>query len=176
MSVVFQYLMIKLPPFNFVLKWFGKKLGSNTAELVKVGDSYIKIRGYFITHHNLHHLEASYLDRVQIGRHMVSGIHGINSDMFHDSPIVEEYDGLLDEVRVVFHEWTSRPSVFSTSKGIFWMFWLVLFRINSIAVLFQHIRVIKDRENLYKLAPEMTFVSSKNLNFEESKNMSILSQ
>ncbi|MBF2067345.1 MAG: hypothetical protein IGS39_23445 [Calothrix sp. C42_A2020_038] len=159
--------MLKPPPFNFVLKWLGKRLGSNTAELVKIDDNYIKIRGYLITYHDLHHLEASYLDRVLIGRHMVSGIHGIDSDMFHDSPIVEEYDGLLDEVRVVFHEWVSRPSLFTTIKGLFWMFWLTLFGINSIAVLFRHMKVMKNRENLYKLAERMTFVSSDKVNYEE---------
>ncbi|MBW4668525.1 MAG: hypothetical protein KME60_14130 [Cyanomargarita calcarea GSE-NOS-MK-12-04C] len=156
--------MINPPPCLLTLKWFGKILGSNTADFVKIGDKYLKIRGYFITYHDLHHLEASCLDRVQIGRHMVSGIHGINSDMFHDSPIVEEYDGILDEIRVVFHQWISRPSLFTTLKGIFWMFWIILYGLNSIAIVFRLVRASKHREDFYKLAENMIFVSSNEFN------------
>lgn len=74
---------------------------------------------------------------------MVSGIHGINSPILHDSPIIEEYDGILDEARVAIHEWLTRLSIFSSFKLIFWIFWLITQRINPIAVIIRHARSMK---------------------------------
>ena len=122
----------------------------------------IKVRGCWLEYHDLYHLEVACLERIQIGKYMVSGIHGLNIPMFHESPIVEEYGGLLDEVRVAFHEWLTRPSIFNTIKAISWMGWLVSRGINPIAVLIRHIKVLKGREYTLLLAQNMTFVCLKN--------------
>ncbi|NJL10056.1 MAG: hypothetical protein HC908_07475, partial [Calothrix sp. SM1_7_51] len=81
--------------------------------------------------------------------YLVSGIHGINSPVLHDFPIIEEYDGILDEARVAIHEWLTRPSIFNTLKFIGWMFWLVTQKINPISVLISHIRVL-NKNIIYK--------------------------
>ncbi len=103
-----------------------------------------------------------------MGKYQVSGIHGINSPIFHDSPIIEEYDGLLDEARVAFHEWLTRASFFNTIKLIGWIFWLITQRINPIQVLINHLQVLNrdisfiPRENkswgiqVFKKIPDLT--------------------
>lgn len=118
----------------------------------------IKVRDCWLEYHDLYHLEVACLERIQIGKHKVSGIHGLNIPLFHDSPIVAEYGGLLDEVRVAFHEWLTRPSIFNTIKAISWMVWLVLRGINPIAVLIRHIKVMKGPEHFLLLAQNMTFI------------------
>ena len=143
-----------------------KILGCTSAKPIKLGDYLIKVRGHSLEYHDLYHLEVSCLERIQIGKHKVSGIHGINIPLFHDSPIVKEYSGLLDEVRVAFHEWLTRPSIFNTIKAISWMGWLVSRGINPIAVLIRHIKVLKGREYTLLLAQNMTFVCLK----ERSQN------
>lgn len=133
-------------------------LGCISSERVRIGNYMIKVRGHWLDYHDLYHLEVACLARIQIGKDKVSGIHGLNVPMFHDSPIVEEYSGLLDEVRVAFHEWLTRPSIFNTLKAISWMVWLVLQGINPIAVLIRHLKVLKPREHFLLLAQNMNFV------------------
>ena len=135
-----------------------KILGCVSSEPVKLGNYIIKVRDCPLEYHDLYHLEVACLERILIGEHKVSGIHGLNLPMFHDSPIVVEYGGLLDEVRVAFHEWLTRPSIFNTIKAISWMIWLVLKGINPIAVLIRHIKVLKGREHFLLLAQNMTFI------------------
>ena len=135
-----------------------KILGCVSSEPVKLGNYMIKVRDCPLEYHDLYHLEVACLERILIGEHKVSGIHGLNLPMFHDSPIVVEYGGLLDEVRVAFHEWLTRPSIFNTIKAISWMVWLVSRGINPIAVLIRHIKVLKPREHFLLLAQNMTFI------------------
>lgn len=137
---------------------FRKILGCISAERIQIENYRIKVRGYWLEYHDLYHLEVSCLERIQIGKHKVSGIHGLNVPLFHDSPIVPEYGGLLDEVRVAFHEWLTRPSIFNTMKAISWMVWLVSQGINPIAVLIRHIKVLKGREHFLMLTQKMTFI------------------
>ena len=139
-----------------------KILGCVSPERVKLGNYMVKVRDCWLEYHDLYHLEVACLERILIGEHKVSGIHGLNLPMFHDSPIVVEYGGLLDEVRVAFHEWLTRPSIFNTIKAISWMGWLVSRGINPIAVLIRHIKVLKGREYTLLLAQNMTFVCLKN--------------
>ena len=138
-----------------------KILGCVSSEPVKLGNYIIKVRDCPLEYHDLYHLEVACLERILIGEHKVSGIHGLNLPMFHDSPIVVEYGGLLDEVRVAFHEWLTRPSIFNTIKAISWMVWLVSQGINPIAVLIRHIKVLKAREHFLLLAQNMTFIHLK---------------
>ena len=138
-----------------------KILGCVSSEPVKLGNYMIKVRDCPLEYHDLYHLEVACLERILIGEHKVSGIHGLNLPMFHDSPIVVEYGGLLDEVRVAFHEWLTLPSIFNTIKAISWMVWLVSQGINPIAVLIRHIKVLKAREHFLLLAQNMTFIHLK---------------
>ena len=138
-----------------------KILGCVSSEPVKLGNYIIKVRDCPLEYHDLYHLEVACLERILIGEHKVSGIHGLNLPMFHDSPIVVEYGGLLDEVRVAFHEWLTQPSIFNTIKAISWMVWLVSQGINPIAVLIRHIKVLKAREHFLLLAQNMTFIHLK---------------
>lgn len=119
-----------------------KLLGCISKDPVNLGGMGICLHGDTLSYHDLYHLEVSCLERIQMGKYQVSGIHGINSPMFHDSPIVEEYDGLLDESRVAFHEWLTRISLFNTLKLIGWCFWLITQGINPIAVLVNHVKVL----------------------------------
>lgn len=104
----------------------------------------IMIRDMPLCNHDLYHLEVAQLGRIWIGKHLVSGVHGINSPMLHDSPIVAEYDGILDEVRVAFHEFMLRTSIYNTFKLLAWMLWLLLYGVNPIAVFWQHYVSLKD--------------------------------
>jgi hypothetical protein len=137
-------MAILIPPSK-VLKRIPirEALGCISKKIVKEGDKPVEVRGFLLCYHDLYHLEISCMERIQIGRYKVSGIHGINSPMFHDCPIVVEYNGLLDEARVAFHEWLTRRSTFNTIKVLCWMGWLTSQGINPIAVLNRHIRVIK---------------------------------
>jgi hypothetical protein len=122
--------------------WLKKSLGCISKDRVKIGDTQINIHNDLLCNHDLYHLEVSCLPRIQMGKYQVSGIHGINSPIFHDTTIVEEYNGLLDEARVAFHEWLTRTSVFNTLKLIGWMLWLLIQGINPISVLINHFRVL----------------------------------
>lgn len=104
----------------------------------------IMIRDEPLCNHDLYHLEVAQLERIQIGKHLVSGVHGIDSPIMHDSPIIAEYDGILDEVRVAFHEFMLRTSIYSTFKLIAWMFWLLFRGISPIGVFWQHYVSLKN--------------------------------
>lgn len=117
-----------------------RRMGRNCADPVKIAGYPLKLRGEFVSYHNLYHFEISQLERILIGKAMVSGIHGFYSHMFHDSPIEGEYEGVLDEARLAVHEWMTRPSFYNTLKLINWIFWFISRGINPFAVIFRHAR------------------------------------
>lgn len=101
----------------------------------------------FMYQHDLYHLEVSKLERIQIGKYYVSGIHGINSPVFHSNPIKSEYPGLLDEVRVAYHEWITKTSIFNTFKLLVWMGWLTVQEINPLAVFWRHYQSLNKQQH-----------------------------
>ena len=113
-------------------------LGCISTKLVTNRNEIVKVRSLPLCQHDLYHLEVAQLERIQIGKYLVSGIHGINSPILHETPIIEEYDGILDEVRVAFHEFIVKTSIYNTVKIIVWMGWLILCRINPVAVFIRH--------------------------------------
>ena len=124
------------------IPWLKKIFCYSARDLAMSANSPVIVRGYHICNHDLYHLEISHLERIQIGKHMVSGIHGINSPIFHDVPITEEYESFLDEARVAFHEWLTRTSLINTVKAFLWVNWLILNGINSFAVLYRHYKTL----------------------------------
>ena len=104
----------------------------------------VEIRNIPLSHHDLYHLEVARLERIRIGHHLVSGVHGINARVFHEFPIVEEYDGIWDEVRITVHEFLSRTSFYNTVKAFFWINWLMFQGINPIAVVWRHYISLKN--------------------------------
>ncbi|MBD2101434.1 hypothetical protein [Leptolyngbya sp. FACHB-261] len=113
-----------------------KSLGCTGITTFKLGEQWT-------FYHDLYHVEVACLERIQIGPHQVSGIHGINATAFHDAPLVEEYEAYFDEARVAVHEWFTRPSIFTTLKLIHWLVWFALRGINSFAVLIRHWRSLQ---------------------------------
>jgi hypothetical protein len=142
--------------------WFKELLGRRGQESVKVGDYFVKVRGCHLTLHDLLHIEVSYLERIQIGKNQVSGIHGINLPIFHDFPIQQEYDGNLDEARVALHEFLNLTSIFSILKAIGWMIWLMSKGTNPLAVLFRHVRVMKSHKYFMTLVENCTLCNKIN--------------
>ena len=147
-----------------ITPWARKIFKCNSTERVKVNNFYFKRRNKELIYHDLYHLEIAKLERIQIGKHQVSGIHGINIRLFHDSPITAEYNGILDEIRVAYHECLTRPSLFRILKLASWMVWLMTQGINSFAVLIRHQRSLKtfDRAAIFKsiqLEPRAIFTS-----------------
>ncbi|RAM53138.1 MAG: hypothetical protein C6Y22_02240 [Hapalosiphonaceae cyanobacterium JJU2] len=143
---------------NFV-EWFIDISGNNSAivELKKslgyislipitIAGENIKVRGIGIDYHDLYHLEVAQLDRIQMGKNWVSGIHGINAGVFHDFPIVEEYNAYLDEARIAIHEGLTRPTAFSVLKTFCWLILLSLHGINSLAVFIRHFQSLKQKQ------------------------------
>jgi hypothetical protein len=127
-----------------------KRFGCISLIPIKVQNEHIRIRNVCIHYHDLCHLEVAQLKRIQMGRYMVSGIHGLNAKVFHDMQNNQEYDGFLDEARIAIHEWLTRTTIFSSIKLICWMILLILYGINPIAVIIRHIQSIKDkRQELY---------------------------
>lgn len=127
--------------------WVKKILGYNSLDLVM--NDYglpISIKGYHLCNHDLYHLEISKLERIQIGKHMVSGIHGINSPIFHNSSITEEYESFLDEARVAFHEWLTRTSPINTIKAFVWVNLLIFNKINPFAVIYRHHKTLSKKK------------------------------
>ena len=122
--------------------WLKKILAYTAREPVITNNSPVTVRGYPLCNHDLYHLEISQLERIQIGKHMVSGIHGINSPVFHDLPITEEYESFLDEARVAFHEWLTRTSLINTLKAFLWSNWLIFKGINPFAVIYRHYKTL----------------------------------
>lgn len=137
---------IRISTKNLYITNFKYALGCISFFPIIVGNETINIRGYCIEYHDLYHLEVSQLERIQMGKYWVSGIHGINSPVFHNAPIVQEYDGFLDEARIAFHEVLTRPTAFSKLKAFCWIFLLALHGINPFAVLMRHIRSMRDKQ------------------------------
>ena len=122
--------------------WIKKILGYTARDQAIINDLPVSTRSYSLCNHDLYHIEVSKLKRIQIGKHMVSGIHGINAPIFHDLPINEEYESFLDEARVAFHEWLTRTSLINTIKAFIWTIWLALNGINSLAVVYRHYKTL----------------------------------
>lgn len=122
-------------------------LGYKSIETVIKNKDPLMIRNYCINYHDFYHIEISNLDRIKIGKDMVSGIHGINSPYFHDSPIVEEYHSSLDEARVAVHEWLTQTSIANTLKIFVWIIWFMLNDINPIHVICRHRKTLKDQKS-----------------------------
>lgn len=122
--------------------WIKKVIGYTARDRVIRNNLIVMVRGYPLCNHDLYHLEISQLERIKIGKYMVSGIHGINSPVFHNSPITEEYDSFLDEARVAFHEWLTRTSLINTLKAFLWINWLIFNRINAFAVIVRHYKTL----------------------------------
>ena len=136
--------------------WIKKILGYNARDSAIINGSPIILQGYTLRNHDIYHLEIAQLERIQIGKYMVSGIHGINSSVFHDFPITEEYESFLDEARVAFHEWLTRPSLINTIKTFIWMNWLTFNGINSFAVLYRHYKSLSryiETNNSFPICP-----------------------
>ena len=135
-------LIRKLKKLRKIL-WIKKILGYDALDTVVTNDGFpVTIRGYPLCNHDLYHIQVSKLQRIQIGKHMVSGIHGINAPIFHDLPITEEYESFLDEIRVAFHEWLTRTSLTNTVKAFIWAIWLIFKGINSFAVIYRHYKTL----------------------------------
>jgi hypothetical protein len=123
---------------------------------VQIADCFLTLDDHVFDHHDLLHYEISLLDRIRIGKDMVSGIHGVCLPFFPDGPTVSEYDGLLDEARVAMHEWLTRPTIYNTCKLFNWFVWLSSQRINPLAVLLRHYFSIRRyRGNSHKAAIQL---------------------
>jgi hypothetical protein len=133
-------------PNKWLIPWrFKKVLGCISKQTALKDGKIISVRDIPLSFHDLYHLEVAKLPRIQIGDDRVSGIHGINTSILHECPIVEEYDGILDEARVAFHEFIVKTSIYNTIKAIAWSVWLVLQGINPIAVIWRHYKSLHDR-------------------------------
>ena len=142
-----------LTPNKIPISWKIKTiLGCTSKKPVIHEGKIVKIRNMTLCYHDLYHLEVAQLERIHIGKYFVSGIHGINSSMFHELSIIAEYDGILDEVRVAFHELLVKTSVYNFFKAIAWMVWLAANGINPILVVWQHYVSLKRflNKNLYR--------------------------
>lgn len=122
------------------------QLGSISLIPIKIGKRGVKVRNVWIHYHDLYHLEVAHLDRIQMGNHWVSGVNGINGRVFHNAPIVEEYDSFLDEARIAIHESLTRPSAFSQLKLLCWIGLLLIQGINPLAVIIRHIKSLKKKQ------------------------------
>lgn len=133
----------KLKKFLRKTIWIKKIVGYTARDRVVVDGFPLTVKGYPLRNHDLYHLEISQLKRIQIKKHMVSGIHGINLPVFHNIPIIEEYESFLDEARVAFHEWLTRTSLINTTKAFLWAIWLIFNGINSFAVIYRHYKTLR---------------------------------
>jgi hypothetical protein len=125
-------------------------IGCDTGDPLVIGGYPLIVRNFWISRHNLDHIEVSQLDRILMGRDYVSGIHGFYSSMYHDSAIEPEYNGMLDEVRVFIHEAVTRPSVASLTKLLYWIIWMMGQGINPFAVIIRHITTLRQfKKNLH---------------------------
>jgi hypothetical protein len=118
-------------------------IGCDSGDPLVIGGYPLIVRDFWISRHNLDHIEIARLDRILIGHDYVSGIHGFYSSMYHDSPIEPEYNGMLDEVRVFIHEAVTRPSIASLTKLLYWMIWMIGQGINPIAVIARHVTSLR---------------------------------
>ena len=136
-------------PQKLPIPWNVKTaLGCISKKTVIREGKIVKVRDTPLCYHDLYHLQVANLDRIQIGKHQVSGINGINSTVLHEYPIVEEYDGIFDEVRVAFHEFMTKTSFYNTIKAIVWAAWLILHGINPAAVMWRHYLSLKSSSNV----------------------------
>lgn len=125
---------------------FKKTLGCISLIPIKIGNEHIKVKGVCIQYHDLYHFEVAQLERIRMGKHMVSGIDGLEVSLFHNSLKPQEYDGFLDEARIAIHEGLTRPTAFSIIKALCWMILLMLQGINSFAVVIRHIKSMKNKQ------------------------------
>ena len=150
---------------------FVKRLiGGDSGDPLTIGGYPIIVRNFWISRHNLDHIEISRLDRIQMGTAQVSGIHGFYSSMYHDDPIEPEYDGMLDEVRVFIHEGVTRPSLSSIAKLLYWWGWMALRGINPILVTLRHCSTVRrfrrklhrsqERDSMMGVGPALHLESS----------------
>jgi hypothetical protein len=123
-----------------------KQYGCISLIPVTIRNEHIKIENVCIHYHDLCHLEVAQLERIQMGKYMVSGIHGLKVKIFHNLPNIQEYDGFLDEARIAIHEWLTRPTIFSCIKVICWMSLLILYGINPVSVTIRHIRSLEKQQ------------------------------
>lgn len=123
-----------------------KTLGCISIIPIKIGKEHIQVKGVCIHYHDLYHLEVAQLERIQMGKYMVSGVHGLKVSVFHDSLKPQEYDGFLDEARIAIHEGLTRPTAFSIIKAFCWMTLLMFQGINAFAVLIRHIKSMKKKQ------------------------------
>ena len=147
-------------------------IGADSGDPLTIGGYPIIVRSFWISRHNLDHIEISRLDRIQIGTAQVSGIHGFYSSMYHDDPIEPEYDGILDEVRVFVHEGVTRPSLSSVTKLLYWWIWMAVKGINPLAVTVRHCSTIRqfqrklhrsrERDSMMGVGPALHLESSSN--------------
>ena len=121
-------------------------MGSISLIHIKIAGKNIKVRDFDIQYHDLYHLEVAQLERIRMGKYLVSGIHGINTAVFHRYEIIEEYDGFFDEARIAIHEVLTRTTPFSILKALCWMIWLMLQGINPLDVLVRHITSMKNKQ------------------------------
>jgi hypothetical protein len=150
-----------IPPSEIEIGFSLKRaLGWNSKDPVKVADRVVMVRDNIISYHDLYHLEVSCLPRILMGKHQVSGIHGINSPILHDHPIVEEYNSLLDEARISFHEFLTRTSIFTIFKLVGWMLWLIFQGINPASVFIRHFQVVYNHNIFLPLVEQMNFVDA----------------
>jgi hypothetical protein len=105
---------------------------------VKVSGELLLLDEHVFEYHDLLHYEVSLLERIRIGQDMVSGIHGICLPIFPNVPKQSEYDGVLDEARVAFHEFLTRPSVYNTFKLVNWFVWLFKNQMNPFSIMYLH--------------------------------------
>ncbi len=131
---------------NFQIVSFKKTLGYISLIPIKIDNEQLIVRGFKINYHDLYHLEVAQLERIQMGKSWVSGIHGINTRVFHDYPIVEEYESFLDEARIAIHEMATRFTAFSFIKALCWMILLSLNGINPLAVTIRHLQSLEKKQ------------------------------
>jgi hypothetical protein len=141
-----QFLHYSRPRLSEELR---SRLGSISLDPVQQDGqmAWVGIEREHLCFHNLYHIEVSQLDRILIGNAWVSGMNGFSSPMFHAIPIMPEYDGVLDELRVAIHEWLTRPSFYNTGKLINWIVWMRRHGINPVTVIHNHYRTLKHRLN-----------------------------
>jgi hypothetical protein len=131
-------------------------IGCDSGDSLIVGGYPVIARDFWISRHNLDHIECARFDRILMGQDYVSGIHGFYSSMYHDSPIQSEYNGMLDEVRVFIHEAVTRPSLASLTKLLYWMIWMCFQNINPIAVIMRHCASMRKFEQALQRSQERT--------------------
>lgn len=140
-----RFQPIRFPPKRYKkIAKFKRWIGCLSWDTVIIDGKPLEIRGYEHNYHNLFHYEISLLERIQIGKDLVSGIHGFYSPMFHEGEIEPEYEGILDEARLTIHEWMTRTSLFSTLKAFNWAICLISMGINPLVVVIRHGKSIKN--------------------------------